>query len=50
MATVIFSVLTKIPKNAIEVAGGDSFSGEEESKPGAARRVPKARNASYDCS
>ena len=49
MATVIFSVLTKIPKNAIEVAGGDSFSGEE-SKPGAARRVPKAQNASYDCS
>ena len=45
----MFSVLTKIPKNAIEVAGGESFSGEE-SKPRAARRVPKARNASYDCS
>ena len=45
----MFSVLTKIPENAIEVAGGESFSGEE-SKPRAARRVPKARNASYDCS
>ena len=49
METVMFSVWTKIPKNTIEVAGKDSFSGEE-SKPRTARRVPKAQNASYDCS